>query len=1078
MDRNTAEPLISSGCSDLASTVLTEGETAARQAELREEEARWAALEEARQDVSIPAVLGEGTTAEPTSTSSVASASDHYVSRLENRVPAAFEDRSWKVEDALAGRQPTSFSGPAATAEVPPAEALRDEHTLTANRLAQNLQTSETEGLSTAQVTEHRARDGPNVLTPPPRTPLAVKFLMQLTTGFAPILWAAAVLCFLAYRPLGALGGNTPDPLNLTLSMVLVAVIFLQAFFNFYQEYKSDCVMDVLNQMLPARATTIRGGATLQIPVSELVVGDVISLGGGEKVPADIRLINVKDMKIDKSTLNGESEPLRCTVDHTDRNIMQTRNVAFFGCNVTEGTGTGIVIATGDRTVFGEIARLAATQKPEQSTLHREIQRFVMVIVMLAVSTGLVALAGWFFWLHQYHTGFLTFTQQIVNCISLIVAFVPEGMPVCVTVTLALIAKDMSKNQVLVKNLATVETLGAVSVIASDKTGTLTENKMTVSELACRTGSGNDDKLLSAMALCNRAKKQQNETGETIIVGDASETALLRYYMEKSEALRKPAVDALRHEWPTLAELPFNSTNKYMLSIHRVPGNGDKLLLMKGAPEKILERCSAWMSGGQERHLSSEDRASVQRAITMAASQGQRILGFCSRELAHADFGDDYVFDVDDFNFPTKDLVFMGWVALRDPPRAGVSEAVAKLNQAHVRVAMVTGDMKETAQAIARQVGIIKADSVHNFDDLYRHDFDAARAAVILTGPELERMDPLGWERVCTYKEAVFARTTPKQKLEIVKAFQARGECVAVTGDGVNDSPALRQADCGIAMGSGSEVSKEAADLIILDDRFTNVVLGVEHGRRCFANLKKVIIYLLPAGSWSEMLPVMTNVFLGMPLALSSFLMIVICCCTDVGPSLAMVYEKPESSIMREPPRKIGRDHLVTGKIILNAYLFIGMIEAGIAYATFFSYMACREHYPSNLLFKFEQDTTPADDIATGQCFYFYALVVMQFGNALTSRTAYVPAFRHSAFRGPGRNLRFLLAFAVSAAVFFMTCYVPFIQDGLNTRSLTGNWQPLLIPWLGAGFLVCSNEARKFISELYPGSCVAKLAWT
>jgi len=388
---------------------------------------------------------------------------------------------------------------------------------------------------------------------------------------------------------------------------------------------------------------------------------------------------------------------------------------------------------------------------------------------------------------------------------------------------------------------------------------------------------------------------------------------------------------------------------------------------------------------------------------------------------------------------------------------------------------MVTGVMRETAQAIARHVGIIQASTVHKYEQLQRHDWAAAsQAAVILTGPEIERLDCLGWERVCTYREAVFARTTPKQKLEIVKAFQARGECVAVTGDGVNDSPALRQADCGIAMGSGSEVSKEAADLIILDDRFTNVVLGVQHGRRCLANLKKVIIYLLPAGSWSEMLPVMTNVFLGMPLALSSFLMIVICCCTDVGPSLAMVYEKPESSIMRSPPRRIGKDHLVTGKLILNAYLFIGMIEAGVAYATFFSYFACHGKKTSDLLFKF--GATP-DGTSTGQCFYFYALVVMQFGNALTSRTAKISAFRHSAFVGSTRNLRFLLAFVVSAVVFLVTCYVPFIQAGLSTTGLTANWQPLLIPWLGAAVLVCSNEARKVIAEWYPGGCMARTLW-
>lgn len=263
--------------------------------------------------------------------------------------------------------------------------------------------------------------------------------------------------------------------------------------------------------------------------------------------------------------------------------------------------------------------------------------------------------------------------------------------------------------------------------------------------------------------------------------------------------------------------------------------------------------------------------------------------------------------------------------------------------------------------------------------------------------------------------------------------------------------------------------------MIILDDNFSSVVKGVEHGRRCFINLKKVIIYLLPAGSWCEMLPVMTNVFLGMPLALSSFLMIVICCCTDVGLSLAMVYEKPESTIMSVPPRRIGQDHLVDWKLLLNAYLFIGMIEAAVAYGTFFLFYAAEDEGPGDILLKF----TNGDEelMYQGQCLYFYALVVMQLGNVLTSRTARVPIWRQNPFAGPARNLRIFAAMVVSMTVLALMCYLPFIQQALNTRGLPVYWQPLLLPWGGALLLIALNEARKALGERFPRAPLACLMW-
>jgi len=1005
--------------------------------------------------------------------------SGSFVSRIENRVPVEYAQRSWGVADAQGEARAPSFDA----SDTVPKEAERQEHTCAVEVLRDTLKTDLDMGLSGQEARERLLRNGPNTLTPPPRTPAVVKFLQQLISGFAPILWFAALLCFMAYWPLGNRPPQEADNLNLSLALVLVGVIMLQASFNFYQEYKSDCIMEQLTAMIPLDAMVKRGGQQVSVPVSDLVVGDIVTISGGDKVPADVRLISVKDLKVDKSTLNGESEPVKCCLQCSDNNFLETKNLAFFGCSAVEGTGVGVVIATGNNTVFGDIARMAGSQSSEPSTLHQEINRFVIIIAVLSLSTGIVAFLGWFAWLRVKHPDFLALNSQIVNCISLIVAFVPEGMPVAVTVTLALIAADMSRSNVLVKNLGVVETLGSVSVIASDKTGTLTENRMTVSELSHAADAPAHKELLRAMVLCNRAVCGANDE----IIGDASDSGLFRHYCQAAASGAAPEAEAMRREHAKLAELPFNSTNKYMLSIHELPGEGDRLLLLKGAPERMLDRCSTLVTAsGVAEPLVDNVRTSTLRSIEEAAARGQRILGFCRSILPESKYGADFAFDLEEPNFPTSELAFLGWVALRDPPRAGVREAIEQCHRAHVRVAMVTGDHPATAKAIAQQVGIVGNVEVDDAQSLGSQQCRPSERAVVLTGSDLERLQEVDWQTVCRYRQAVFARTTPKQKLQIVKAFQSRGECVAVTGDGVNDAPALKQANCGLAMGSGSEVSKEAADLVVLDDNFASVVKGIEHGRRCFANLKKVIIYLLPAGSFSEMLPVMTNVFLGMPLALSSFLMIVICCFTDVGPSLALVYEKSESRLMEMKPRRLGRDRLVDWKLLLNAYLFIGIMEAGVAYATFFVYYAYDDESPGTVLFTFGAPSASDEPSGlygemqnVGQCLYFYALVVMQFGNAFTSRTAMLPIWRHNPFKGPTKNLRIFAAILVSTTIFSLTCYVPFIQDSLQTRALPGfnKWLALLLPWFGAALLIGINESRKAWAERFPEGRVAMLAW-
>lgn len=479
--------------------------------------------------------------------------------------------------------------------------------------------------------------------------------------------------------------------------------------------------------------------------------------------------------------------------------------------------------------------------------------------------------------------------------------------------------------------------------------------------------------------------------------------------------------------------------------------------------------------------------------IEEVAGTGRRCLGFAFRSLASDKYGGDFKFDTDTMNFETDGLTFLGWAALRDPPRDGVKEAIQKCHGAHVRVAMVTGDHHATAKAIAREVGIVTCDKVDMVDALQAQlqdmdvkdreakPSDVAReepksGALVVTGDDLERLGEAGLRAACMYREIVFARTTPKQKFDIVSMFQALGECVAVTGDGVNDAPALKQADCGVAMGSGTDVSKEAAALIILDDNFSSVVKGIELGRTCFANLKKVIIYLLPAGGFCEALPVLTNVFLGMPLALSDFLMLIISCCTDVSPSLSMVYEKPESVIMTTPPRNVAKQHLVDLRLVGTAYLFTGVIQACIAYSTFFLFYYLNSGLtPGDILFTFT-DSDPVRQ-SQGQSLYFYALVVSQFGNVLTSRTFRVSTFEQNPLWGPTQNRRIFLAMCVSATFVALVLNIPFFHADLDVSPLpTQYWQVLVLPWVGAVVLVIANETRKLWIRTYPEGLFARIS--
>lgn len=934
----------------------------------------------------------------------------------------------------------------------------------------------------------------------------------------------------LSYKPLGE---PNPSLINLALGIVLIIVVVIQAVFAAYQDWSTSRVMKSIKNMLPSETLVIRDGQVQKIPATDLVVGDLVQINMGSKVPSDLRLVEVtSDMKFDRSILTGENAPVTATVEATDDNYLETQNIALLGTHCTNGSGKGVVVATGDKTVFGKIAKLSTATDSEPTILQKEITRFVTIIAGLSISTGIVLMILWVAWLRVYYSGFLTLSGMLVNTIGVIVAFVPEGMPVAVTLCLTLIAKRSYRQKILCKTLPVVETLGCVSIICSDKTGTLTENKMFINNVSfvtkemkpqeCKDILRTDHPekkavrtLQLAAGLCNAATfdaaSMTLPVHERVINGDATDSSLLRF----AEDLRESTA-ADRREFKTIFQVPFNSKNKYVITIHSSNGNIDNVLgtselvyFCKGAPEVLLERCSFYLHpDGSEKPLDQESRNLFEVIQDSWSRKGQRVLLLSKRIIPSHIFPGNTKNDVEmtdlalSFN---KDLCIIGLVGIIDPPRAEIPEVVKKCRKAGVRVFMVTGDYALTAETIARQCGILTTDKVDDINNIikkedigetstFRRNLDSEEDdyqlnvnSLSLTGKDLfnANLTSKHWDAIANYSEIVFSRTTPEQKLKIVTELQSRGNVVGVTGDGVNDAPALKQANIGIAMGLGSDLAIAAGNMVLLDNNFASVVVAMENGRLVFDNLKKVILYLLPAGSWSEMWPVLANVLLGIPLPLSPFLMIVVCCITDIFPSLSLTHEKPESDLMSRKPRKVTRDHLVDAKLLLQAYGFIGMTEMLLAHWMFFTYLS----FYGGISFR---DTVLAfnnwgdgfmgktmDELNelnyTGQSIYFATLVITQFGNLLSIRTRRRSIFQSNPFSGPTKNLYLFGAMFISLITMLVILYVPFFNNVFNTRPIPVKFY--FIPLGFAAFILIMDEIRKLLIRTYPKSFLDKLAW-
>ncbi|CAL8290978.1 unnamed protein product [Lota lota] len=976
-----------------------------------------------------------------------------------------------------------------------------DDHKLTLDELHRKYGTDTNRGLSVARAKEILARDGPNSLTPPPTTPEWVKFCRQLFGGFSMLLWIGAVLCFLAYG-IQAVSEEEPANDNLYLGVVLSAVVIITGCFSYYQEAKSSKIMDSFKNMVPQQALVIRDGEKNCINAEEVVVGDLVEVKGGDRIPADLRVVSAQGCKVDNSSLTGESEPQSRTPDFSNDNPLETKNIAFFSTNCVEGTARGIVINTGDRTVMGRIACLASSLDGGKTPIAKEIEHFIHIItgvaVFLGVSFFILSLILGYGWL-----------EAVIFLIGIIVANVPEGLLATVTVCLTLTAKRMAKKNCLVKNLEAVETLGSTSTICSDKTGTLTQNRMTVAHMwfdnqiheadttENQSGTSFDRSSASWAALariaglCNRAVFLAEQSNVAIlkrdVAGDASESALL-----KCIELCCGSVNEMRDKYAKVAEIPFNSTNKYQLSIHKntTPGETKHLLVMKGAPERILDRCSTILIQGKEQPLDEELKESFQNAYEELGGLGERVLGFCHYNLPDEQFAKDFSFDTEEVNFPTEKLCFVGLMSMIDPPRAAVPDAVGKCRSAGIKVIMVTGDHPITAKAIAKGVGIISEGNETVEDIAARLNVPVAEVnprdakACVIHGGDLKDMTAEQLDDILRFHtEIVFARTSPQQKLIIVEGCQRQGAIVAVTGDGVNDSPALKKADIGVAMGiAGSDVSKQAADMILLDDNFASIVTGVEEGRLIFDNLKKSIAYTLTSNI-PEISPFLLFIIANIPLPLGTVTILCIDLGTDMVPAISLAYEAAESDIMKRQPRNPKTDKLVNERLISMAYGQIGMIQAVAGFFTYFVILAENGFLPMDLLgIRIYWDDKMVNDLEdsygqqwtyerrkivefTCHTAFFASIVVVQWADLIVCKT------RKNSIIQQGMKNRILIfgLFEETALAIFLS-YCPGMDVALRMYPLKPSWWFCAFPYSLLIFIY--DEVRRYILRRDPGGWV------
>lgn len=898
-------------------------------------------------------------------------------------------------------------------------------------------------GISSGEVAVRQALYGQNVLVEQARPQQWRRFLSHVTHPLAILLWIASGISFGVREPV--------------LGWAIWILILVNAGFSFWREYRAGQAMAALRRLLPAFARLIRDGIEKSLPANELVPGDVLILAEGDNIPADARLVEAYGLRTNNAVLTGEAVPVLKTADASVRggvSEVERPNLVFAGTSVVSGTGRAVVYATGMLTQFGRIAHLTQAVHEQPSPLQIELLHLTRRISLIALGVGAVV-----FVVGTFDLG-LELYPAFLLALGIIVAAVPEGLPAMITLTLAMAGQRLAQRNVLVKKLSVIETLGTVSTICTDKSGTLTQNQMTVQEIWAGggrwqvTGGGYDPKgeivpangsqpdrkvldlLLSAALLCNNARLSPpgEHNPRWTALGDQTEAALQVAAMKAGLSGK-----ALSHELPRIHELPFEARRKRMSTIHRL---GDwrqldgiagwlsshensqtvfqEIAFVKGAPREVLELCVQAVQGQEVCTLNPALREKILAQNDYYARRGLRVLGLAFRRLppragAYTPAGIE------------SELTFLGLVAMLDPPRPEVAEAVKVCKQAGIRMVMITGDYGLTALYLAHRIGMLSGEE-----------------GEILTGAELDKLDDEQLQTLLP-REVIFARMAPEHKLRLVAAFQARGEVVAVTGDGVNDAPALRKADVGMAMGlTGTDVAKEAADVILINDNFASLVDAIEEGRAVYDNLRKFITYIF-SSNVPEFLPFILTALFNIPLALTVRQILAIDLGTDMLPGLALGTEKPEPDILHRKPRR--RDQpLIDRSLLLRAFLWLGLIETMLAFSGYLLVFALSGNYAWPLDF---QAFAPAlgslsayPTLLLAITAYHAGVVLAQAGNAFATRSEV----------NRGRSLgwisnRFLVV-GVATEIILIMVLVYF-------RPLAGVFQHVPLPpifWLWLGF--------------------------
>jgi calcium-translocating P-type ATPase len=864
---------------------------------------------------------------------------------------------------------------------------------------------SSRDGLASGEATRRLAEYGPNRVEEAKREPPALRFARQLTHFFALILWVAAGLAFLADM-------HDPGKSMATLGIAIIGVILVNGVFSFWQEHRAERAVAALKALLPQQATVLRDGGATRLAAEALVPGDVIVVQAGDDVPADCRLIEAFGLLVNLATLTGESTPSPRVTDAVGEvDPLRSRNALLAGTAVMSGEGKALVFATGMHTEFGKIAQLTQAAGAPPSPLQVEIARLSRVVAALAVLLGTV-----FFAIGQLLG--VGFWDSFLFAIGIIVANVPEGLLPTVTLALAMATQRMAKRNALIRHLPAAETLGCATVIVTDKTGTLTENRMKARRAFFADGPRDLDGLdralvetyppfLEVARHCHNLR-EVSENGANRLFGDPTEVALV----ELGRRALGPGEPYARTD-----ELPFDAERMRMSTVHDTPAG--RLLYCKGALESVLPHCGAAHTPAGIRPLTGAVREEFLDAQDEMAERGLRILALAYRPLAAG---------IDRARWE-EDLVLAGLVGLEDPPRREVSGAIAKCRAAGIRVIMVTGDHPHTASAIAREIGL-------------------AESPAPVTGDRVLHMSDTQLQLALDAPEALFARVSADQKLRIVEALKRKGHVVAVTGDGVNDAPALKRADIGIAMGVvGTDVAREAADMVLLDDNFASIVAAIEEGRAVFQNIRKFLTYILTSNI-PEVVPYLAFVLFRIPLPLTIIQILAVDLGTDMVPALALGAEKPAADTMRRPPRSRA-ERLLTWPLVARAYLWLGMLEAAAAMAAFFFVLHAGGWQYGDTL----GSRDPLYLQATAAC--LAAIIVTQAVNVFMCRDAVRSAF------GLAVNPFILWGVAFEVTLILAIVYTPWGNAIFGTAPFPGAAWLFMLPFAAA--MLALEEARKAI---------------